>query len=232
MSVELQLKVGNRYVTGWQIPQAYLDHGMRGIQEFAYVKGAEVVSGQLDKGNELVGFYVDGRRGASAETMRKSYRWEFGQGGSNLVVAIEEALVQLVTYSKSYAAKSTGRIAGSWAVYVNGVKSSPEAAGKAKRGADIRITSDEAYARFLESGNWAGTVSLKKRLKRVERLSLGKRVRAKVNITKVVANSLQRKYKSLTISDVWYEQNPFGFSFGKDQRWPAIKFMVRRNLNG
>jgi hypothetical protein len=232
VQVELQLKVGNRYVKGSAVPKEFLDFGVRGIQAFAYAKGMDVVNAQLRKGNELAGFFVDGRQGTSPEMMRKNYRWEFSQGGSNMVAAIEEALSQLASLSNSYGARSTGRIASSWAVYVNGVKSSPEAAGKAKRGDDIRITSDEAYARFLEAGNWSGTESLVKRSKRAVRISEGKRVRARVNITKRVANSLSRKYKSLVISDVWYEQNPFGYSFGKDQRWPAIKFLVRRNLNG
>jgi hypothetical protein len=230
--VELQLKVGNRYVKGSSVPKEFLDFGARGIRAFAYAKGMEVVNQQLRKGNELAGFFVDGRRGISPEMMRKNYRWEFSQGGSNMVAAIEEALTQLADLSNSYGARSTGRMASSWAVYINGAKSSPEAAGKAKRGDDIRITSDEAYARHLESGNWTGAQSLVRRLKRAKRVSEGKQARARVSITKRVANSLSRKYKSLVISDVWYEQNPFGYSFGKDQRWPAIKFLVRRNLNG
>ncbi len=232
MSVELQLKVGNRYVTGGAVPAEFLAFGARGIRAFAYAKGMEVVNDQVRKGNEVVGFFVDGRLNVNPETMRKNYRWEFSQGGSNMVAAIEEALTQLADLSNSYGAQSTGRMASSWAVYVNGAKSSPEAAGKAKRGDDIRITSDEAYARHLEAGNWTGAQSLVRRLKRAKQITEGKKARARVSITKRVANSLSRKYKSLVISDVWYEQNPFGYSFGKDQRWPAIKFLVRRNLNG
>ncbi len=232
MQVDLQLKVGNRYVKGSAVPAEFLAFGARGIRAFAYAKGMDVVNDQVRKGNEVAGFFVDGRRGISPEMMQKNYRWEFSQGGSNMVAAIEEALTQLADLSNSYGARSTGRIARSWAVYVNGVKSSPSAAGKAKQGDDIRITSHEPYARHLEAGNWTGAQSLVRRLRRAKRVSEGKQARARVTITKRVANSLQRKYKSLIVADVWYEQNPFGYSFGKDQRWPAIKFMVRRKLNG
>jgi hypothetical protein len=232
VSVELQLKVGSRYVTGSAVPKEFLDYGARGIRAFAYAKGMDVVNDQIRKGNKVAGFFVDGRLHTDPEKVRKNYRWEFSQGGSNMVAAIEEALTRLADLSNSYSSRSTGQIASSWAVYINGVKSTPRAAGKAQQGDDIRITSDEAYARFLESGNWTGMKSLVKRAKRAIRISEGKRVRARVNITKVVANALNRKYKALAIFDVWYEQNPFGYDFGKGQRWPAIKFEVRRNLNG
>ena len=232
MQAELTLRVGNRIVSGSAVPQEFIDFGTRGIRAYAYYVGNTEAQKQIQAGNELAGVFVDGRQGSSFETMKREIVWEFSQGNSNLIRAVEDALDRLKQLSNTWAAKPSGGMASSWALYINGVRSAPAALANSKRGDDIRVTSPEKYARFLESGHWGGTKSLQKRLTRAERRLAGRRVRGKVAITATVALALSRKYKALIISDVWYEQNPFGYDFGKGQRWPAIVFKIRRNLNG
>lgn len=232
MQAELTLRVGNRVVSGSAVPQEFIEFGTRGIRAYAYMVGNEAAQKQIRLGNELAGVFVDGRKGSSFETMKREIVWEFSQGNSNLIRAVEDALDRLRQLSNTWAAKPSGGMAGSWALYINGVRSDPSALKNSKRGDDIRITSPEKYARFLEAGHWGGTKSLQKRLKRAERKLAGRIVRGKVAITATVALALSRKYKALVISDVWYETNPFGHDFGNGPRWPAIKFQIRRNLNG
>jgi hypothetical protein len=232
VQAELTLKVGNRYVSGSAVPQEFIDFGVRGIRAYAYMVGNEAAQRQISLGNELAGVFVDGRKGSSPETMQRNITWEFSHSSGLLIRAVEDALDRLRQLSSTWAARPSGGMSGSWALYINGVRSEPTALANAKRGDDIRVTSPEKYARFLEAGHWGGTKSLKKRLNRVERRMAGRRVRGKVAITATVALALSRKYKSLIVSDVWYETNPFGHDFGNGQRWPAIKFMVRKNLNG
>lgn len=230
--IELISKNGRMIASGVQVPAAFLDFGVRGIRAYAWKIGSEIADAQEKKGNPVSGIYVDGYRSRSPENMKRNIVWEFAPS-SLIKKAIQEALDMAKSLSMSLARQPTGQMASSWGLYVNGAKTSVDSLDttKLKPQDDIRITSDEMYARFLESGKWAGTKSLQKRFKKAQAKMNRKRYRGAINLTKTIAVKLQKKYKSIVVTDKWYEsgKSPVPISFGKDQRWPAILFGFRRN---
>jgi len=229
--IELISKNGKMIASGVQVPKAFLDFGVRGIRAYAWQIGSEIATDQERKGNPISGIYVDGYKSRSPEQMKRNITWEFAPS-TVIKKAIREALDMAKSLSISLARQPTGKIANSWDLYVNGVKTNVETLdiSKIKPEDDLRITSDQVYARFLESGKWGGTKSLEKRFKQAQARINRKRYRGAINLTATIAVKLQRKYKSIVVTDKWYESGkaPIPISFGKDQRWPAILFGFRR----
>jgi len=235
MPATLELKVGGHTYSDQQIPQAFLDLGMDGIRAFAYSIGNEQVQEQIKKGNELAGVYVDGYASRRVDQMKRDIVWEFSLSNSQLVKAVREALEMLRKFSNSFAGKGSGKMASSWEVYVNGKPSTPDALQNVDLSKDdIKITSPLAYARFLDSGHWTGDARvLKREAKRgVKALNKGKIFRMHIAVTEEVASRLSRAYKTIYISDKWFEQSDFTSSFktSKDSRWPAITFSKRKKF--
>jgi hypothetical protein len=228
MPASLELRVGGRYYADAAIPQAFLDSGVTGIRAFAWEIGSAEAADQVRKGNEIAGIFVDGVRSRGPDQMKRDIVWEFSLGNAQLVKAVQEALGMLKELSRTYAAISTGRMSESWNVYINGKKSSIAALDDVVPGKDdVRVTSDLAYARFLEAGYWTGSSgALKRESKRgVRALSRGKQFRASLSVTHDVARKLRGKYRAVGISDLWFDQNPGG---GPRGRWPAITFNKRK----
>lgn len=231
MQANIEVRWGGKYIPSAQVPQEFLDMGLKGIRAFAFSAGDEVAKDQVAKGNELAFISVDGYKFRPPTEMKRNIVWEFTHNNSQLITAVQEALAQLKSYSTSYAGDPSGAMAQSWGIYINGKPATIDQLEDVKPKDDVRITSDLKYARRLEAGYWTGTKALVKRQKRAERVMAGKRVRGHVAATKTVADSLSRKYKGLFIRDVWYEQNPFGYNFGTTagrMRWPAIVFNRRK----
>ena len=214
------------------IPEEFLKLGVRGIQAFAFRVGSADAKDQERKGNELAYISVDNYASRPVTQMKRNIRWHFSLKNAQLVKAVAEALEQLRKLSRTFARHATGKMADSWDLYIDGKKATlfdlENIQVDDKK--DVRITSNLPYARWLESGHWAATRSLKKRLTRAQRQLEGKKVRSQIAVTKTVANSMRKKYPLIAISDVWYQNDPFGFSFGKDRRHPAIKFTLRKRV--
>lgn len=229
--IEFRTKSGRLVASGVQVPAAFLDFGVRGVRAYAYSIGSDIASRQEKKGNPVSAFYVDGYKGRNPEQMKRTLTWEFGSP-SVMKKAIQEGLEMAKSLSLSLARQPTGNIASSWGLYINGVKRNVESVdfSKLKADDDIRITSDKQYARFLESGKWAGTKALQKRFKKAQARLNRKRFRGALNLTRSVTVKLRNKYKAIVVTDKWYEsgKSPIPISFGKDQRWPAILFGFRR----
>jgi hypothetical protein len=210
------------------ISDEFLKLGTAGVRAFAYKTGNEIVQKEIRKGNELAGMYVDGYKYRPVDQMKRNIVWEFANGNSQLKRAVRDAIEQLRGYSLQYARESTGNIANSWGVYVNGKPTTYEQLDSVDLAKDdVRVTSHQQYARWLESGKWAKYTILDRRTKNVQRQNAGKKFRSSVAVTKTVATALKRKYKSIYINDEWYDQNPFGYNFGFGKgrlRWPAIRF--------
>lgn len=229
--IEFRTKNGRLVASGIQVPNAFLDYGVRGIRAYAYSIGSDIASNQESKGNPVSAFYVDGYKSRNPEQMKRNLTWEFGS--SNVMKkAIEEALDMAKSLSLSLARQPTGDMSNSWGLYINGVKREVNSVdfSKIKVDDDVRITSDKQYARYLESGKWSGTKALQRRLKKSQARINRKRYRGAVNVTKNIAVKLKRKYKSIVVTDKWYEsgKSPIPIAFGKDQRWPAVLFGFRR----
>lgn len=223
----LQVEFNGKRIEHSQVPAAFLEHGLKGLRAYAFALGNEAANEQIRKGNELSFISVDGKRNRSPDEMKRNIVWLFNLKQSLLIKAVSEALEMAQRLSRSYAANPTGRMADSWGLYINGKPAPLSALENVKFGKDaddVRITSNMPYARFLEAGNWAGAKSLSKRMKRAQRMLEGKKVRGQVSVTKAIANSLRRKYPGLKITDLWYDQSPFGFTTGKDRRHPAVVF--------
>jgi hypothetical protein len=214
------------------IPEEFLKLGVRGIQAFAFKVGNEAAKEQEKKGNELAYISVDNYPSRPVTQMKRNIRWQFSLKNAQLVKAVSESLEMLKKLSVSYAREATGKMAQSWDLYIDGQKSTLFDLENIQIGdkKDIRISSPLPYARWLESGHWAATRSLKRRLTRAQRQLEGKKVRAQISVTKAVAASMRKKYPLISIFDVWYETDPFGFSYGKDRRHPAIKFTLRKRV--
>jgi hypothetical protein len=235
-TLELRTSKGTFIDSG--IPAAFLDLGQDGIRAFAFAIGQEEASRQITLGNELAGIYVDGTLSRPVNQMKRNIVWEFTNGNNEqLVRAVTEALELCRKLSNEYAFEKTGDMAMSWGVYINGKQSSVDALYDVDtRKDDIRITSKEAYARFLEAGNWTGTkIQIREAKRGDRRMKAGKTFRKHVAVTDTVAATIKRKYKSISASDKWYESNnPFGYNFaskktGKSSsRWPAIIFNKRK----
>jgi hypothetical protein len=210
------------------ISDEFLKLGTAGVRAFAYKTGNEIVQKEIRKGNELAGMYVDGYSYRPVKEMKRNIVWEFAKGNSQLKRAVRDAIEQLRSYSLQYGGQSTGSMANSWSVYVNGKPTTYEQLDSVDlEKDDVRVTSHLQYTRWLESGRWTGTKILERRSRNAQRQSLGKKVRSSVAVTKTVAMALKRKYKSIYINDEWYDQNPFGYNFGFGKgrlRWPAIRF--------
>lgn len=229
--VEFRTRGDKLVASGVQVPAAFLEYGVRGIRAYAYALGSEIASKQIAKGNPVSAFYVDGYKSRNPEQMKRRLTWEFGSP-SVMKKAILEGLEMAKELSRSLAREPSGRMAYSWKLYINGVPEHVHAVdfSKLTPNDDIRITSGLEYARFLESGKWAGTKALQKRFKKAQARINRKRYRGAINLTKTVAVKLKNKYKSIVVTDKWYEdgKSPFNFTFGKDSRWPAILFGFRR----
>lgn len=223
----LQVEYDGKRIIHSQVPAAFLESGLKGLRAYAFALGNEAANQQIKKGNELSFISVDGRKNRSPDEMKREISWFFNLNQSLLMKAVSEALEMAQKLSRSYAREATGAMADSWGLYING-KPAPLSALEnvkfGKDGDDVRITSNLPYARYLEAGNWAGTRSLQKRFKRAQRQLEGKKARGQVSVTKAIANSLRRKYPGLKITDLWYDQSPFGFTTGKDRRHPAVVF--------
>ncbi|MFY8204826.1 MAG: hypothetical protein ACOVJ9_03050 [Actinomycetes bacterium] len=230
--IEFRSKGGKLIASGVQVPAAFLEFGVRGVRAFAWKIGSEIAAEQEAKKNPVTGIYVDGYRSRSPENMKRNIVWEFAPS-SMMKKAIQEALEMAKSLSLSLARQPSGQMANSWGLYVNGAKTNVDSVdfSKLKPEDDIRITSDEVYARFLESGKWAGTKSLQRRFNKAKAKMNRKRYRGAINLTKMIAIKLKKKYKSIVVTDKWYEsgKSPIPISFGKDQRWPAVLFGFRRN---
>lgn len=230
MPATLEMRTGGRVLTGSQIPQAFLDLGQDGIRAYAFAVGKQAADVQVAKGNEIAGIFVDGYKNRSPEQMKRDIVWEFSIGNSQLVKAVREALELCRQLSNEYAGVSKGGMANSWSVYINGKQSTPSELENVVPGKDdVRVTSDMAYARFLEAGYWTGSTKvLKRESKRgVKALNRGKVFRKHISVTDEVANRLRRKFKAVNISDVWYDKNPTN---GIQGRWPAIVFNKRKRV--
>lgn len=239
MQASLEMKVGGRTVRGEAVPEEFLALGLEGIRAFAFAVGNEIAAEQVRKGNEVTGIFVDGRRTRSPDGMKRNIVWEFATGaGSNLRKAVEEALKMCAEFSTSFALNGEGHMANSWHVRVDGDRVDDlSVLDKLRPGKnDVRVTSGLPYARFLESGHWTGDLRTLKREGRrgVRALTKGKIFKKHIAVTHEVSTRLARKYKSLAISDVWYEDNPFGYAFVNpktkqaDTRWPSIVFNIRK----
>ena len=229
--IEFRSKSGKLIASGVQVPAAFLDYGARGIRAYAYKIGSDIAAKQEAKGNMVSAFYVDGYKSRNPEEMKRNLTWEFG--ASNVMKkAIEDALDMAKSLSISLAREPSGQMSNSWGLYINGVKREVNSVdfSKLKTDDDVRITSDKQYARFLESGKWAGTKALQRRLKKAQARMNRKRYRGAVNVTKNIAVKLKNRYKSIVVTDKWYEsgKSPIPIAFGKDQRWPAVLFGFRR----
>jgi hypothetical protein len=223
----LEIQYDGKRITHSQVPAAFLASGLRGLRTYAFALGNEAANDQIKKGNELSFISVDNRRNRSPDEAKRNISWYFNLKQSLLLKAVSEALEMARKLSRSYARESTGAMADSWGLYINGKEaplSALENVKLGKDGDDVRITSNLPYARYLESGNWAGTKSLQKRLKRAQRQLEGKRVRGQVSVTKAIANSMRRKYPGLKITDLWYSDSPFNFTAGRDRRHPSVVF--------
>jgi hypothetical protein len=231
--IEFRTKGGKIIASGIQVPDAFKEYGVRGIRAYAYAIGSEIALKQEAKGNPISAFYVDGYRSRDPEYMKRNLVWEFTRSGV-IVSAIKEALEMAKSLSISLARQPSGMMSESWALYVNGVETNVDSleGAKLKVTDDIRITSNLKYARALESGQWAGTKNLGRRFRKAKAKIDRKRFRGAVNVTKTIAIRLKKKYKSIVITDKWYEsgKSPIPISFGKDQRWPAVLFGFRRVL--
>lgn len=229
--IEFRTKSGKLVASGIQVPDAFLAFGARGVRAFAYGIGSDIVSKQEAKGNPVSAFYVDGYTSRNPEYMKRNLVWEFTRSGV-IVSAIKEALEMAKSLSISLARQPSGMMAESWALYVNGVETNVDSleGSKLKVDDDIRITSNLKYARALESGQWAGTKNLGRRFRKAKAKIDRKRYRGAINVTKTIAIRLKKKYKSIVVTDKWYEsgKSPIPISFGKDQRWPAVLFGFRR----
>jgi hypothetical protein len=229
--IEFRTKNGRLVASGVQVPAAFLEYGSRGIRAYAYNIGSDIARKQEAKGNPISAFYVDGYKSRNPEQMKRNLTWEFGS--SNVMrKAIEEGLELAKRLSLSLARQPTGSMSSSWGLYINGVKREVNSVdfSKLKTDDDVRITSDKQYARYLESGKWAGSKALQRRMKKAQARINRKRYRGAVNVTKNIAVKLKNKYKSIVVTDKWYEsgKSPIPIAFGKDQRWPAVLFGFRR----
>lgn len=223
---------GNLVEAGVRNPESLNEFGINELRAYAYDFGNQIAQEQIRMGNELSSVLVDGSTSRSPKEMRRNITWYFDINNQFLIKAVSEALDQLRRLSTSYARTATGKMAESWDLYIDGKKSTLfDLEGvKSGDGKDIRISSPLPYARWLESSHWAGGTALRKRVRRAQRRMEGKRYRGHVAVTKTVANSLRSKYKNIAISDVWYDtsENPFPVSGGRDKRWPALKFRVKK----
>jgi len=186
--IEFRSKSGKLIASGVQVPAAFLDYGARGIRAYAYKIGSDIAAKQEAKGNMVSAFYVDGYKSRNPEQMKRNLTWEFG--ASNVMKkAIEDALDMAKSLSISLAREPSGQMSNSWGLYINGVKREVNSVdfSKLKTDDDVRITSDKQYARFLESGKWAGTKALQRRLKKAQARMNRKRYRGAVNVTKNIA---------------------------------------------
>lgn len=229
--IEFRTRGGRIVATGAQVPDAFLAFGARGVRAYAYAVGSEIASKQEAKGNPVSAFYVDGYVSRNPENMKRNLTWEFSKS-SVIVAAIKEALEMAKSLSISLAREPSGMMSESWALYVNGTETDVNSldGAKLKVDDDIRITSNLKYARYLESGKWAGTKNLSRRFKKAQARLNRKRYRGATNLTKTIAVRLKKKYKSIVVTDKWYEsgKSPIPIAFGKDQRWPAVLFGFRR----
>jgi hypothetical protein len=227
MAAALEIEYDGKRITHSQVPAAFLESGLKGLRAYAFALGNQAANDQIKKGNELSFISVDGYKNRSPDEMKRNISWYFNLKQSLLLKAVTEAIELAQKLSRSYAFEPTGAMADSWGLYINGKPanlSQLENVKLGKNGDDVRITSNLPYARFLEAGNWAGTKSLQKRVKRAQRQLEGKRARSQVSITKAIANSLRRKYPGLKITDLWYTDSPFNFTTGTNRRHPAVVF--------
>lgn len=236
MAANLELRVGNKYYHDSNVPQAFLDIGVDGIRAFAWAVGSEAAADQVRKGNEISGIFVDGYRSRAPSDMKRDIVWEFSVGNSQLSQAVREGLELCRMLSNAWGLNRTGGMAMSWGIYIDGKLSVPDELEKVQPGKqDVRITSNLAYARFLEVGHWTGNAKvIKRELKRgIRTLNKGKAFRSNLSITDEVARRLKKKYKSIAISDKWYDDgnNPFEFTKANpNKRWPAIVFNKRKRV--
>lgn len=234
MPATLELRIGGRTYSGPAIPQAFLDQGQMGVRAYSYALGKEAADAQVAKGNEIAGIFVDGYKNRPYEQMKRDIVWEFSIGNSQLIKAVREALELCRQLSNEYGAQSSGGMANSWWIYINGKPSTPDDLEKVVPGKDdVRVTSSQEYARFLEAGWWTGSTKvLKRESKRgINALNKGKVFRKHIAVTDEVARRLKRKYKAVNISDVWYESSPFGHTRSTpNRRWPAIVFNKRKRV--
>lgn len=223
----LQVEFDGKRIEHSQVPAAFLASGLKGLRAYAFALGNQAANEQIKKGNELSFISVDGYKNRSPDEMKRNITWFFNLKQSLLVKAVSEALAMAQTLSRSYAANSTGAMADSWGLYINGKLAQLSDLENVKFGKDaddVRITSNLPYARNLESGKWAGAKSLRKRVNRAQKILDGKKARSQVSVTKTIANSLRRKYPGLKITDLWYTDSPFNFTAGRDRRHPAVVF--------
>lgn len=238
MQVDLVVSANGKSAIVERIPQEFLDLGVNGLRAYCFSIGDTASKDQISKGNELQGIFVDGYGSRPASEMKRNIVWEFGASNRDqLKRAVQEAIDSLFRLSNQYAAEGEGNIANSWMVYINGKPATIADLDNVKPGRDdVRVTSHQPYARFLESGKWAGDHALNKRLKRAKGILKSHRFRRHVAVTKTVGDAIARKYKSIAVSDRWYENNPFGYNFGAEKwgkastRWPAIVFNLRKRF--
>lgn len=234
MPATLELTVGGRTYSDSAISEGFYANGVKGIQALAWEVGSAEAAKQVAKGNQIAGIFVDGYRGRAPSEMKRNIVWEFTIGNSQMVKAAREALELARKYSLGFARETkTGNMANSWAIYIDGKASTPDALENVTPGKeDVRITTHMAYARFLEAGYWASgtTKVLKREAKRgVKQLSRGQAFRRHIAVTDQVVRDLKGKYKAINISDVWYETAPSGIKpAGPNKRWPAIVLNRRK----
>lgn len=236
ISGSFDVRINGKLVeSGVNYPKSLDEFGLNDLRAYAYSVGDQLAQDQIKKGNELSVVMVDGSANKSPTTMRRDISWYFSLNNQALIKAVSESLEMLRKLSMTYARQATGKMAGSWDIYINGKKSTLFDLEDIKigDGKDIRISSPLPYARWLESSHWAGGTALRKRVKRAQRQIDGKRYRGHIAVTKTVANSMRNKYRNISISDVWYDtnENPFTqLKGGKDRRHPAIKFRLKKGV--
>jgi len=190
----------------------------------------ENIERQLQLGNMKPDIYADNQPAASVEQSKKKCEAMFAPT-EILVKAVQEVVVTMERLAETYAFLPSGHTAATIRIFINGKHATIDDVRNAKPYDDIRVSDDPTdtrYFRKLEAGHWGGDRSLTKRNKRAQKMISRQRYVKNISITDAAARSVQAKYRSLYIRDVWFDDLGFVSKYSKDKRWPAVKIGFKR----